>query len=129
VISSARFLTEDHDQGVIVLDGAELFGPIPPNAGDIRRAFDAWTAAGGVVAPFVPAPPPPYALTKLTIISRMSDEQLAFFVPAMNAQPLRLQQAWLLAQEVSSDHPFFAELEAAMSAAWGTAEAQRILAR
>lgn len=71
--------------------------------------------------------PQPYAIPKLTIITRMTDEQLDLFDTQLAAQPVRFRRSWLDAQEVHSDHPFHQVLLDAMTQAWGEAEATRIL--
>lgn len=73
-------------------------------------------------------PPPVYGVYKTTIISRMSDDELAAFKAGMDAAPLRQQMMWNDCQSVQSDSPLFPVLQAAFAGAFGEARAAEILA-
>lgn len=55
----ARFTKQDHSEGEFLrANGQLVYGPLPPNAGDIRSEFDTWVGSGGVVEPYVEPPTP-----------------------------------------------------------------------
>ncbi len=95
---------------------------------------DTWTDAkkkqlADLVKAHDPNRPQPYRITKLQIIDRMTDAQLDAFDADMEKVPKRMKRSWEVAQDIDSKHPLFAQLKQAMTAKWGAAEAERILAR
>ena len=60
-----RYTDPDHTRGVMTFDdGREALGPLPPEDGEMRAAFDTALAEGMAIEPYVaPAPPVPEIIT------------------------------------------------------------------
>jgi hypothetical protein len=102
------------------LNPGDVFFDHEPTENELRAAFPSYDAAK--------AAPPVFQLFKTDIIARMTDPELATFVSAMDAAPLRQRLMWSECQTVWSTDPYFPVLQAAMQAAFGASRAAEILA-
>lgn len=118
--------TADEDISKLFPDGMTVYaiarGPDPATL--LGKLFNAATGA------LTDAPPPAYfELFKTDIIGRMTDEQVEDFDAELALQPARVRRMWADCTRVESTHPLYTLLHEQISAKYGEAEANRILAR
>lgn len=71
----------------------------------------------------------PYAIQKMLLWTRLSDEDAAIVDAAMAAQPARMRGIWNSATEVRSDSEFFGTLQAFLTAVLGPDRTADLLRR
>jgi hypothetical protein len=65
----------DQTRGVLTIDGVEYFGPIPPEAGDLRAIYEA-ELEGAEIIPFEPpASSPVRVISVLEFLERFSQQK------------------------------------------------------
>jgi len=121
----AYLVTLDRPDGETLTDFCARAG-----GGALAGAVLAAVAAGqhmGAVTDADPAPPLTAVHSKARMFAAMTDAEYAVFAAALAQQSLRVRAIFENAAELLADDPLFAQLAAAMAAAYGAARAAEIL--
>jgi hypothetical protein len=115
-------------EGVVIHDGGQFCGPIPPQDGPSRAIYDRLIAAGVQREPFVEPAPPPARTYKADVWRRATDAEADVIIAALAQQTRRQQRIFNDAQYLDQSDPMFATLKAQFVGAFGQARADQLLA-
>lgn len=125
---SAKLTNADGNFGVLSINGKDFHGPLPPNDGVLRAAYDAWIAQGNTPTPYTVQPTPPAPTVWGDVFRRMTDAEADTFDTLVKTKTKRFQ--WLVqkTQYIDRNDPLFTTLDAAFAAAFGRTRADELLA-
>lgn len=127
------FTNPENTKGRIVHDYAnasvprETYGPIPPNAGDVRAVYERLLADGVEPTLWAPPEPPPRAFSKRRFFLALTDAEYDTFAAIEAQQPARDRRAFAEAAELSESDGDWPQFLTLMHATYGEERTAEIL--